>query len=121
MSDLNKRDASRLRDMLENARLARQFLEGKTRLNLNDDPLLAYAVVHALEIMGEAAHHVSSETQAALPAVEWTNIIGMRHRLVHGYNAVNYDIVWRVVQDSLPPLIEVLLIVLRPIYPDLNE
>lgn len=121
MSDLTKRDAARLRDMPENAWLARQFLEGKTRENLADDSLLAYAVVHALQVMGEAANGVSPEAQAALPAIEWANIIGMRNRLVHAYNAINYDIVWAVVHDKLQPLTKELWIALRPIYPDLNK
>lgn len=120
MSALNERDASRLRDMLENAQLARQFMQGRPRADLDTDPLLAYAVVRALEVIGEAAHHVSHGVRAAMPEVEWVNIIGMRHRIVHGYNSINADIVFTVVQDRLPALIEILLAVLRPLYPDLD-
>jgi uncharacterized protein with HEPN domain len=120
MSALNERDASRLRDMLENARLARQFMLGKERVDLDTDRLLAYAVVRALEVIGEAAHHVSPDVRAAMPEVEWVNIIGMRHRIVHGYDSINADIVFTVVQDRLPTLIEILVAVLRPLYPDLD-
>ena len=121
MSELPERDASRLRDMLENARLARQFMQGKTRDDLNTDILLAYAVVRALEVIGEAANHVTAETRAHLPDMQWSDIIGMRNRIVHGYNNVNHDIVWNVVQEQLESLIETLLLVLRPIYPDLDS
>ncbi|MFQ3648294.1 MAG: HepT-like ribonuclease domain-containing protein [Anaerolinea sp.] len=120
MSALNERDASRLRDMLENARLARQFMQGKGRADLDTDPLLAYAVVRALEVIGEAAHRVSPNVRAAMPEVEWVNIIGMRHRIVHGYDSINADVVFTVVQDRLPVLMEVLLAALRPMYPDLD-
>jgi uncharacterized protein with HEPN domain len=120
MSDLNERDASRLRDMLENARLARQFMQGKSLDDLLTDTLLAYAVVRALEIVGEAANHVTPEARASLPDVKWSNMVGMRNRIVHGYDNINYNIVWDVVDEKLTPLIETLLPVLRPIYPDLD-
>lgn len=121
MNDLNERDASRLRDMLENARLARQFMQGKTQTDLNADILLAYAVVRALEVIGEAANRVTAETRAGLPDVEWSNIVGMRNRIIHVYDNVNYAIVWNVIQEKLTPLIAALLPILRPIYPDLDS
>lgn len=120
MNALNERDASRLRDILENARLARHFIQDKSRDDLYSDTMLAYAVVRALEVIGEAANRVTSEVQATMPDIEWSNIIGMRHRMIHGYDKVNHDIVWTVVEDQLPALIEQLLYVLRPVYPDLD-
>jgi uncharacterized protein with HEPN domain len=120
MNDLNERDASRLRDMLENARLAQHFMRGKSRDDLHSDTMLSYAVVRALEVIGEAANRVTAEIQAALPDIEWSNIIGMRNRMVHGYDKVNYDIVWTVVEDKLPPLIEQLVSALQPFYADLD-
>jgi len=120
MIELPERDMSRLRDMLENARLALQFMQGKTRKDLQADTLLAYGVVRALEVIGEAAYHVTPETRERLPEIEWANMIGMRHHIVHGYDSINYDIVWTVVQDRLEPLVEILLPVLRPSFPDLG-
>ena len=61
-------------------------------------------VVRCLEIIGEAANHVSEEIRAANPDVPWVGIIGMRNNLVHGYNEVNYRLVWRTVQNDLGPL-----------------
>ena len=58
-------------------------------------------VVRCLEIIGEAANHVSEEIRAANPDIPWTSIIGMRNNLVHGYCEVNYRLVWRTVQDDL--------------------
>jgi uncharacterized protein with HEPN domain len=121
MNDLNERDASRLRDMLENARLARQFMQGKTHEDLTRDAMLAYAVVRALEVVGEAANRVTPEAMAALPGLQWSNMIGMRNRLVHGYDNINYEIVWNVVQEDLASLIETLIPILRSIYSDIEE
>jgi uncharacterized protein with HEPN domain len=97
MNDLNERDELRLRDMLENARLALRFMQGKTRDDLQADTLLAYSVVRALEVIGEAAYHVTPETRKQLPDIEWA-----------------------VVQDRLESLVEALLAVLRPRFPDLE-
>ena len=52
---MNERDKSRLEDMLDNARKVLQFAQGQTRVTLDSDDMYAYAVVHALEIIGEAA------------------------------------------------------------------
>ena len=51
-------------------------------------------VVRCLEIIGEAANHVSEEICAANPEIPWAAIIGMRNNLIHGYNEVNYSLVW---------------------------
>lgn len=88
MNAPDRRDASRLRDMYENARLVLRFMQGKSRADLEPDSVLGYGVVRALEIIGEAANHVSEETRAQLTAVEWAAMIGMRNRVVHGYSDV---------------------------------
>jgi uncharacterized protein with HEPN domain len=120
MTEISDRDYSRLRDMLENARLALNFMRNKSRDDLFHDLLLAYAVVRALEVIGEAANYVSDDTQKLLPQIEWGNIIGMRNRMVHGYDNINFDIVWAVIESKLQPLILALLPLLRSKYPDLG-
>ena len=61
-------------------------------------------VVRCLEIIGEAANHVSTEIQAQNPDIPWTSIIVMRNNLIHGYNEVNYEFVWEAVQRDIIPL-----------------
>ena len=61
-------------------------------------------VVRCLEVIGEAANHVSEEICVANPEIPWTAIIGMRNNLIHGYNEVNYRLVWRTVQNDLEEL-----------------
>ena len=63
-------------------------------------------VVRCLEIIGEAANHVSEEICAANPEIPWAAIIGMRNNLIHGYNEVNYSLVWATVQNDLKVLEE---------------
>ena len=80
-----KSDRVRLQHMLDAAREALSFVRGKTRGHLDRDRLLVLALVKAIEIIGEAAYQVSSETRWQIPEVPWEDIIGMRHRLVHAY------------------------------------
>jgi uncharacterized protein with HEPN domain len=65
-------------------------------------------VIRALEVIGEAAGKVSPALRAAQPAIPWRDITGLRHRLIHGYDEVGLDLVWRVVTEHLDPLIAAL-------------
>ena len=66
--------------------------------------MLAFALVHALQIAGEAAGRVSAETRNQHPEVPWASMIGMRHRLVHAYFDINLDILWTTVVEAAPAL-----------------
>jgi len=101
---MRKDDAIRLRHMLDAAREALGFCAGRTRKDFDHSRQLLLAVVKDLEIIGEAATRVSSDTMAALTRIRWQDIIGMRHRLIHGYFDIDVEIVWNTVQADLPPL-----------------
>ncbi|MCO5297497.1 MAG: DUF86 domain-containing protein [Fimbriimonadaceae bacterium] len=63
-------------------------------------------VQHALvEVIGEAANRVSEDTRRAHPEIPWADIAGSRHRLIHGYDSVDFDILWHIVSDDLRTLI----------------
>ena len=64
------------------------------------------AVIRNFQVIGEAARHVPDDVQARYPEVPWSLMQGMRHVLVHDYYAVKLDVVWRTIQESLPPLLE---------------
>jgi uncharacterized protein with HEPN domain len=98
-------DELRLRHMLDHAREAVALLEGKRRSHLDRERLLELALVRLVEIVGEAAARVSTETCGAASSIPWPHVIGMRHRLVHGYDAVDLDILWATVREDLPALI----------------
>ena len=66
--------------------------------------MLAFALVHALQIVGEAAARLSAETKAASPGVPWANLIGMRHRLVHAYFDIDHNILWSTATEAAPAL-----------------
>jgi uncharacterized protein with HEPN domain len=106
---MSRRDpAASLRDMLDYAQKAVCFCEGKSRDDFEHDELLQLAVVRALELVGEAASRVPTDVRDQSPLIPWQDIIGTRHRLIHGYDRVDLRIVWDTVQDDLPPLIDTL-------------
>ncbi|MCC6893299.1 MAG: DUF86 domain-containing protein [Anaerolineae bacterium] len=90
--------------MLDEVRHVSTFIHEQTRSDLDTNLMLAYAVVRAIEVIGEAAARVTEETRNTYPNILWKNIIGMRNRIVHNYNNVNLDIVWQVASENLPQL-----------------
>ena len=108
MAEIPDRDLSLLLDMLLASRDALAFTQGLSKEEFLSSRLHQNAVIRALEVIGEAAGHVSSTSTEALPEIPWREVTGMRHRLIHGYADVNLDLVWRVVVDDIAPLIETL-------------
>lgn len=102
---LRKEDVIRLRHMLEAAHEAVCFVAGRSRVDLDKDRILVFALVQAIEIIGEAARQVSTECQRACPVIPWADIIAMRNRLIHAYFDIDLDRVWDTVKDDLPGLI----------------
>jgi uncharacterized protein with HEPN domain len=70
--------------------------------------MLLFALVRAVEIIGEAASRVSEPTRAALPAAPWNQMAAMRNRLIHAYFDVNRDVVWQTAIEEIPALVTVL-------------
>lgn len=84
-------DAQRLRDMRDAAQAAIRVLGDHSADELENTEALALAVPHAVEIVGEAASRVSRPSCEAHPEIAWSEVTGMRHRIVHGYFAVDYS------------------------------
>jgi len=91
--------------MLEAARTAAGFVQGQTRSDLATDRMLAFALVRAIGIIGEAACKVTGETRASCPEVPWPALVAMRNRLIHACFDIDLDRVWDTVADDLPPLV----------------
>ena len=103
----------RLRHMLDHAKEAVDLLSGKEKADLSRDRVLELALVRLVEIVGEAANRLSIEDQSQYPSIPWRDIVGMRNRLVHGYDAVDVEVLWDTVQVDLPQVIEELERILR--------
>lgn len=98
-------DAVRIRHMIDAAEAALRFIDGRERADLDRDEMLCFALVRAVEVIGEAASKVGAEARAELPAVPWSAVTGMRNRLIHAYFDVNLDILWATIKQALPTLL----------------
>jgi uncharacterized protein with HEPN domain len=94
-----------LEDIRSAAQKARAFTAGMTYGAFAADEKTAYAVVRALEIIGEAAKRVPDEIRDKSPDTPWRSMAGIRDKLVHDYVSVNLEIVWKTVTDDLPTLL----------------
>ncbi len=108
-----RNDRLSLQHMLDHASEAVELTSGQTRNDLEEQRLLQLALVRLVEIVGEAAGRVSKETQELHPEIPWPQIVSMRNRLIHGYDFVDHDILWKTVEEDLPPLIEMLVEILN--------
>ena len=70
------------------------------------DRLLLSGIIRELEILGEAAGKISSETKDRFPKLSWKQVIGMRNRLIHAYFDIDHNVLWKTITLSLPHLIE---------------
>lgn len=109
---LRKDDEVRMRHMLEAAEQAVSFVMDRQSADLGKDRMLLFAVVRAIEIVGEAAGKVSIESREQCPGIPWACIVAMRNRLIHAYFDIDAERVWETVTDDLPPLIAKLKVML---------
>ena len=100
-----QRDTSvSLRQMRDYAREALEMVRGQVRADLDTDRKLNLALVRLLEILGEAANRVPAGDQGKYPQIPWPQLISLRNRLIHGYDQVDFDILWQIVTRDLPAL-----------------
>ena len=99
------RDRERLQHILSHAREAMAMAAGRTRQDLDSDRALQIRLVHLIEVVGEAAARASAATKARLPSIPWRVMTDMRNRLIHGYDTIDYDVIWDTVVLDLPQLV----------------
>lgn len=93
-----------LRHILDEINFALASTSTKDYDSMVDDPILSRAVIRSLEIIGEASNKIDPDFKAANPHVEWRKITNTRHRLIHDYFGVDYEIVWNIITEKLPGL-----------------
>jgi uncharacterized protein with HEPN domain len=101
--------------MRDHAREAVDMVRGTVRADLDTDRKLNLSLVRLLEILGEAAKRVSPEDQGRYPQIPWTQLISLRNRLIHGYDQVDFDILWQILTRDLPPLLDELDRIVTPL------
>lgn len=97
-----------LLDILEAAANAIAFVESLTEDAFSASPLHQYAVARALEIIGEASKKVPEDARERLPGLPWAKMIALRNRLSHRYGGIKTRILWDIVKQDLPELVDAL-------------
>lgn len=101
---MQKDDRARLTHALGAARKAARFIKDRDREELDADEMFEAALIRTIEVVGEALNQVSAEFREMNPDFPWRSAIGMRNRLIHGYDGVDNEIVWRTATEELPKL-----------------
>ena len=112
-----KSDAAWLWDMLDAAQAVVDFVRDKSFNDYTRDRMLRGAVERHIEIIGEAARHVSGEFQSAHPEIAWRPIMAQRHVLAHDYGEIRHDLIWNVATVHVPELIRLL----EPLVPEVSD
>src|ERR1700678_1035170 len=97
--NLKPDDRVRLNHILDALGHAIQFTTGRQREDLDDDTMLRFALLYAVQIVGEAASRISLETRDQYLDVPWAVIVAMRNRLVHAYADIDHDNLWTTATD----------------------
>jgi uncharacterized protein with HEPN domain len=101
-------DEAYLLDMLLWARRVQSFNTDTDSAAFAADIKSQAATLHGLQVIGEAASKVSANFRDAHPEIQWRQISGLRHRLVHDYGRIDMSIIWGIVQNDVGPLIAAL-------------
>jgi len=99
-----------IQDALEKIK---NFTAGMDFESFAQDDKTSFAVIRALEIIGEAARKIPKATRSRYPDVPWQDMTGMRDKLIHDYFGVDLRVVWKTLQIDLPPLRKVIEAVIQ--------
>lgn len=102
-----------IQDMLDNSQRAIHFVDGMNYDSFFKDEKTVYAVIRAVEIIGEAAGNIPENIQSKYPDIPWRDVKSMRNKLVHNYFGINMEVVWQTIHEDLPMLIAILEKIIR--------
>ena len=95
-----------VQQMRDHGREAMEMAQGRHRVDLDLDRMLNLALVRLMEVLGEAARRVPDEFRTRYPHVPWQDTTDLRNVLIHDYDTVDFDELWRIIQVHLPPLVQ---------------
>jgi uncharacterized protein with HEPN domain len=102
-----------LRDILENAEKAISFVAGMTGDEFIQDEKTVFAVIRAIEVIGEATKKIPNIIRDKYPHLPWREMAGTRDKLIHDYFGVNSTVIWKTVTEDIPLLLPLLRQVLE--------
>ena len=99
-------DKERLKHILDAIEEIEAYTANTELKDFLANSMMRFASIKQIEIIGEAANYLTPETKSLFADIEWNQIIGMRHILIHEYFGVDLEIVWEVVTIRIPQLSE---------------
>jgi len=101
-----REDELYIKDIIQAIEKIESYTEGFSFNKFTSDTKTIDAVLRNLSVIGEAANNISEETKEAFKDVPWTEIIGMRNKMIHEYFGVDEEILWKTIKEDLPVLKE---------------
>lgn len=111
---MKKNEGVYLHHILDAITAIENYLTGIPKDKFKSTPLLQDGVLRQLEIIGEAASKLSEEFRASHTTIPWSEIIGLRNRVIHAYFNVSLDIIWEITQNDLKSLLKDIAIIISP-------
>jgi len=93
-----------VRDIAESIKDAQEFVQGYTFEDFRKDRKTVYAVIRAIEVIGEAAKNIPESIRSKYPDIPWRDMAGMRDKLIHAYFGVDLEVLWKTIRQDLPAL-----------------
>jgi len=93
-----------LDDILDGVEKIKRYTQEMTYEEFVEDPKTVDAVLRNFEVIGEAAKNVPDDIRQEYDDVPWSEMAGMRHKLIHGYATVELQIIWTTIQEEVPAL-----------------
>lgn len=97
-------DEARIRHILDSINEIQDYTRGTGFEEFTNNSMKKFATIKQLEIIGEAANHISDEMKCKYPDIEWREITGLRNILIHEYFGVDEHIVWAIISNDIPKL-----------------
>jgi len=109
-----RRDTDHLADIIAAGRAIQSYAAGISRELFDEEPMRQDAVLRQITIIGEAVGRLSEDFRLAHAEIPWRDIIGMRNIVVHAYDRVDVDELWRVVHRDVADLLGSVTLLLPP-------
>ncbi|MBI4811013.1 MAG: DUF86 domain-containing protein [Ignavibacteriales bacterium] len=101
---MNRELVDYIQDVIDATESGMKFVYGMEYDDFIQDDKTIFAVIRAIEVIGEAAKNISNDVRKRYPEIPWRNIVGMRDKLIHAYFGVDIKRVWKTIKEEIPPL-----------------
>ena len=90
--------------ILENITKIESFSKNLSKRELDNNEMVQYAIIRAIEIIGEAVRNLPMSFREKYPEIPWREIVGTRDKVIHHYFGINFEIVWDIIEKDIPQL-----------------